>query len=155
MGLAAAFDRDWSVCRAHPPQPPVVVADERYLAPNDVFDYVNGRYLVHAENVCMGERACVVHRPSDHGMRALPMLIRETTLTERMCPHGVGHPDPDSVEYFESVDRPGFGIHGCDGCCSYRWLVGGHVECPECGSPMSEYTRWVCDNYGGCELSAG
>jgi hypothetical protein len=31
-------------------------------------------------------------------------------MTERICPHGVGHPDPD--------DRTANGVHGCDGCCT-------------------------------------
>lgn len=29
---------------------------------------------------------------------------------ERICSHGVGHPDPDCL----NLDR----MHGCDGCCS-------------------------------------
>ena len=31
-------------------------------------------------------------------------------IMERICPHGVGHPDPDDVL---NQDR----VHGCDGCC--------------------------------------
>jgi hypothetical protein len=52
-----------------------------------------------------------------------PMFTRASRLIERVCPHGVGHPDPDSLGYFErvlSVDRVRFlrlGDHGCDGCC--------------------------------------
>jgi hypothetical protein len=42
---------------------------------------------------------------------------------ERMCPHGVGHPDPDdpklmnlnSTEHNSSYFEY---IHGCDGCCA-------------------------------------
>lgn len=30
---------------------------------------------------------------------------------------GVGHPDPDSVAYFERHDITHMGVHGCDGCC--------------------------------------
>lgn len=30
--------------------------------------------------------------------------------SERTCPHGVGHPDPDDVLNEDKV-------HGCDGCC--------------------------------------
>ena len=29
---------------------------------------------------------------------------------ERVCPHGIGHPDPDRPHH-------GGGVHGCDGCC--------------------------------------
>jgi hypothetical protein len=37
--------------------------------------------------------------------------------TERICEHGVGHPDPDDVGYWAGR---GYDItrHGCDGCCS-------------------------------------
>lgn len=44
-------------------------------------------------------------------------------LTERLCVHGIGHPDPDSVEFLASKEddpadaRWGWGVHGCDGCC--------------------------------------
>lgn len=30
-------------------------------------------------------------------------------MMERMCPHGIGHPDPDEI----TLDV----VHGCDGCC--------------------------------------
>lgn len=30
---------------------------------------------------------------------------------ERICPHGVGHPDPDCM--YAKRDT----VHGCDGCC--------------------------------------
>lgn len=39
---------------------------------------------------------------------------------ERICPHGVGHPDPDEID----LEVNAKGIHGCDGCCSaqgYQW----------------------------------
>jgi hypothetical protein len=43
---------------------------------------------------------------------------------ERICPHGVGHPDPDDLAYRISIakkmgkDTKYLGIHGCDGCCT-------------------------------------
>lgn len=47
-----------------------------------------------------------------------PINIRydRNCLVERVCKHGVGHPDPDSVAYLEEkgIDD---GVHGCDGCC--------------------------------------
>lgn len=74
---------------------------------------------VHPESACTGERCCF-HNPSDHPMRSWPMVVRETALVERMCAHGVGHPDPDSLAFFVRKlgdDNGGtFGIHGCDGC---------------------------------------
>ena len=63
----------------------------------------------HAPSSCAG-RPCVVHNPSDHPMSKFPTLWRsDRDIMERICPHGVGHPDPDDL----SADRS----HGCDGCC--------------------------------------
>jgi hypothetical protein len=64
----------------------------------------------------------VVHNPSDHHLRDWPMHLRETTLVERMCQHGVGHPDPDSAAYMDRLygHRAGtWSTHGCDGCCAH------------------------------------
>ena len=48
---------------------------------------------------------------TNHSMRGFPQLWREDRrIMERICPHGVGHPDPDDVL---NQDR----VHGCDGCC--------------------------------------
>jgi hypothetical protein len=79
---------------------------------------------VHPAWLCVGEN-CVFHWPSWHVMLGWPKVIRNGPfdlvfgLVERICPHGVGHPDPDSAAYFE---KPGghtdASIHGCDGCCS-------------------------------------
>lgn len=77
------------------------------------------------ENVHPGERCagqpCCLHSPSEHHMREWPLNWRnDRQLMERLCPHGVGHPDPDDLAYGEQVS-PGStrwrGIHGCDGCC--------------------------------------
>lgn len=65
---------------------------------------------VHEGTQCEGEN-CVIHNPSDHVMRDFPTHWRpDRRIMERICPHGVGHPDPDEIR--------GDGVHGCDGCCS-------------------------------------
>ena len=65
---------------------------------------------VHPSTACAGERCCI-HRPSPHHMRGWAMNWRpDRHLMERLCPHGVGHPDPD--------DTNPDGVHGCDGCCA-------------------------------------
>lgn len=76
---------------------------------------------VHHPDACAGEH-CPFHNPSDHRMRDWKVNIRESTLVERLCPHGIGHPDPDSVAYMDRRDgyEEGdgcWGVHGCDGCC--------------------------------------
>ena len=75
---------------------------------------------VHLKSACAGEH-CVVHSPSDHNMVNWPRHLRETGLVERMCEHGVGHPDPDSAKWMNENawegSRGSWGMHGCDGCC--------------------------------------
>jgi hypothetical protein len=87
---------------------------------------------IHSPEVCKTELACPFHNPTDHKMKTWHINIRETTLTERLCPHNIGHPDPDSVPYMHEifcymyplekdedheVDNCHWWIHGCDGCC--------------------------------------
>jgi hypothetical protein len=74
----------------------------------------NGGY--HTPDRCFGTH-CPFHGPSAHKMVEWPIIIRSSALVERRCEHGVGHPDPDSVAYFERNDWHGYGVHGCDGCC--------------------------------------
>jgi len=67
---------------------------------------------VHKKGTCINER-CTVHNKSGHSMRSFPQLWRtDRGVMERVCPHGVGHPDPDEVyRYIDDF------VHGCDGCC--------------------------------------
>jgi hypothetical protein len=80
----------------------------------------DGRVLCHhPATVCSGEH-CVLHNPSDHPMKSWPKVWRgDLGLMERLCSHGVGHPDPDALAHLArvgvGVDQPG--VHGCDGCC--------------------------------------
>ena len=78
-------------------------------------DPTGRKFVVHAPEKCAGQR-CVFHNPSEHTMRKWPILARETGLIERKCPHGIGHPDPDSLDYFTRTFGEGWGVHGCDGC---------------------------------------
>ena len=74
---------------------------------------------VHERGQCK-KGPCCIHFPSDHHMRNWPTHWRDDRkLMERLCPHGVGHPDPDQVTYDlgRGVENS---IHGCDGCCSRR-----------------------------------
>lgn len=72
---------------------------------------------VHPREKCAGEY-CVIHNPSDHHMRHWRMNWRDDRgLMERICSHGVGHPDPDSLAYFRLLAMDWQSVHGCDGCC--------------------------------------
>lgn len=84
----------------------------------------NGLVLqTHGPSRCSGEHCCI-HNPSDHPLREAPLNWRaDRGLMERVCEHGVGHPDPDDLEHKRRVMKPreyrahAFPIHGCDGCC--------------------------------------
>lgn len=95
------------------------------------FTFINGTLVaVHALEACEGRGIpCCIHDPSDHHMLTWPMHWRgDTKVMERLCPHGIGHPDPDHMAYVTSLeasvddddsgDMSWQGIHGCDGCCT-------------------------------------
>lgn len=76
---------------------------------------------VHPIEACDGQ-PCPIHNRSAHLLRGWPQHFRDDRgIMERLCPHGIGDPDPD---HLASV-RARFGIdaaiieevHGCDGCC--------------------------------------
>jgi hypothetical protein len=58
-------------------------------------------------------------------MRSFELNWRgDRKMFERICPHGIGHPDPDHMAWYrrtygtESAYYEG--IHGCDGCCAHE-----------------------------------
>lgn len=70
---------------------------------------------VHSPLLCE-RRPCTVHNRSNHSMRSFPQHWRsDRGLMERICPHGVGHPDPD--ERHSPMWQDHMAVHGCDGCC--------------------------------------
>jgi hypothetical protein len=78
----------------------------------------------HPKKQCEGT-ICCFHNPSKHHMIDWQLNIRldRGALTERICPHGIGHPDPDSLVWLQGRQKKfelqiDEGIHGCDGCCS-------------------------------------
>lgn len=74
-------------------------------------------WRTHPLSACLGQ-ACAVHAPSNHHMRDWPKLLRASSLIERVCDHGIGHPDPDSMAWQETQGRGHLWVHGCDGCCA-------------------------------------
>lgn len=71
----------------------------------------------HTAKWCEDE-ICCIHSPSGHHMNQWRQHWRDDRqIMERLCPHGIGHPDPDDLTI--RLHR-GSGIHGCDGCCGSR-----------------------------------
>ena len=69
--------------------------------------------IMHTQSTCMGEY-CTIHNRSNHSMRSFSQSWRgDKALMERICTHGVGHPDPDEI----NLNINSRGVHACDGCC--------------------------------------
>lgn len=72
---------------------------------------------VHSITGCAGH-PCPIHNRTDHHMRSFPQHWRpDRCIMERICPHGVGHDDPDCLLSRVRLGREAEGIHGCCGCC--------------------------------------
>ena len=64
---------------------------------------------------------CTLHNRSNHNMRSFPQLWRaDRGIMERVCPHGIGHPDPDEFRIRNGEDD---GSHGCDTCCNFSDII--------------------------------
>ena len=52
-------------------------------------------------------------------MRDWPLVRRpDLPMMERLCPHGIGHPDPDDLAWQAQQGRAHLAAHACDGCCA-------------------------------------
>lgn len=100
-----------------PDEAPVWVVTGNTLSP------VLGQVLtgVHPRAAC-APASCVVHNRSPHHMRPWPLHWRDDRgMFERICAHGIGHPDPDQRAHWAATMQPDDAaaeeLHGCDGCC--------------------------------------
>lgn len=93
--------------------------NKRVLIAGQLYKTGTGQLLggIHPASACISEH-CVIHNPSDHVMRSFATHWRsDRALMERICSHGIGHPDPDDLAFKISIGMKSEGIHGCDGCC--------------------------------------
>ena len=82
-----------------------------------VLENTETRFFVHPKDKCVGE-ICTIHNRTEHLMRSFPQHWRsDRMIIERICPHGVGHPDPDEYRILTGKDD---GTHACDGCCGEK-----------------------------------
>jgi hypothetical protein len=48
----------------------------------------------------------------------------DRSVMERICPHGIGHPDPDHIRHIREWSGAAVArvesVHGCDGCCKAK-----------------------------------
>ena len=86
------------------------------------FDTGTGQLLwAHPKASCVGQH-CVIHHPSDHIMKNFPTHWRaDRGIMERICPHGIGHPDPDDIAFIRATRGDAVAktesVHGCCGIC--------------------------------------
>ncbi|KQS98720.1 hypothetical protein [Cellulomonas sp. Leaf395] len=81
-----------------------------------------GVLRTHGRASCAGPEPCPIHRPSGHPLRMAPMAWRaDVGLLERICQHGVHHPDTDALAHLRrndaDLDVAELARHHCDGCC--------------------------------------
>ena len=97
----------------------------------------------HNPQNCEG-RGCAIHNhPSNHPLNTAPLNWREDRgILERICKHGVGHPDYDSAEYLDSVGQSHANIHGCDGCCGISYKKESAVEYLDGLANHFEFRDW-------------
>jgi hypothetical protein len=125
--------------------------------PEDIGDSIilfDGRALnTHGKDQCSGT-PCSVHSPSNHPLSASPRDWRpERALMERICSHGVHHPDPDDRAHWERrlggdpAAREFLDArtdHPCDGCCTGNYQDPGPTGVQKLQAVVKQYGEaWV------------
>lgn len=94
---------------------------------HDEWEDSSGRvYRVHKRNLNCELDGCAIHNPSYHPLSDAPQYMRDDKdfLIERVCKHGIGHPDPDSASFIaKTIGDSAIWVHGCDGCCNANKAV--------------------------------
>lgn len=101
---------------------------------------LNSGQVIRAHKKAICDPPCAIHAPSNHHMKDWPLVFRDTGALERKCPHGIGHPDPDTIAWVEKhhgkeVAEMENGTHGCDGCCVKK------TEAEEDRELVTEYNK--------------
>lgn len=120
------------------------------IEPNKL-EHTNTTYNTHAADVCDQEFPCSIHRRSPHPMRAFPQTwCGQHHIMERLCPHGLAHPDPDDYlvrtkqvgttppdpDDYQAKTPVSDATHPCDGCCTPAYL--------NCWTPWAKADRaWI------------
>lgn len=94
-------------------------------ATHDVVQFTSGLVLTHQFHVCRDTGPCAIHDPSQHHMRHLPVFYRsDRYIVERCCAHGVHHPDPDQVGFWQqTLSEDEASAQTIHGCCEARCCV--------------------------------
>lgn len=93
-------------------------------------------FKIHLKDDDCDNYGCIIHNPTKHHMSNWPLIYRERwgrAYPERICEHGIGHPDPDDMNWYHryhgEVKAYYEGIHGCDGCCDeHHYYAGKSIQ---------------------------
>jgi len=106
-----------------------------YSPRTNTYTDIDGKsFVLHAADSCIG--TCPFHKPTEHSMSDWPSTFNwDMMRLDRVCEHGLHHPDPDTPQELCSVE------HECDGCCEVREAV----ECvPNPGSHRAKSLGCIC-----------
>jgi len=120
----------WWDCREHKglkETPPIKklskdqnkLLEEVIASASDTFTDSTGlKIQTHHSRDCKGEN-CSIHNPSSHKLdKARQVWDDENKLMQRVCEHGLKHPDFDDVKFNKDAkSNANYGKHNCDGCC--------------------------------------
>lgn len=89
------------------------------LADNPEGPKVSRLNFVHSQMAC-AYRHCAIHgTASIHPLSMEPLIWDDDYQTvQRLCAHGIKHPDKDNVDYFEEIGGFPYVHNQCDGCCT-------------------------------------
>lgn len=94
-------------------------------ATSELHELESGQLLrTHAATADCAQRFCTIHNPSAHPLHQAPRLWDPNiSIVLRICPDGIGHPDPDDLRVRDSVDPMIECICEC-GCCGFSQALG-------------------------------
>ena len=95
---------------------PYAEVDPHYVPASLIMlEHTHQSMHMHRKDTC-ATPVCAVHARSNHVLRYGPQCWNaQRYIMERVCGHGVRHPDPDDVRIWTGADN---GFHTCDGCCA-------------------------------------
>lgn len=113
-----------------------------------------GLLRTHGASQCAGPLAengrpiCCIHNQSDHHMVSWPQNWRgDKGVMERLCRHGIGHPDPDDLKVRTTRWAS---QHGCEcGCCCPAPSRSEQTSCPDDTDGDGNCGKRMCPHCGG------
>lgn len=120
IDISILFMRDYHEEKLEEEQQYTSYEDQQRQTHDEWRDATGRKFWVHKRNVGCDVDGCAIHNPSYHPLSNAKQYMRadKAWLIERICDHGIGHPDPDSASFISKQEGNGsIWVHGCDGCC--------------------------------------